>query len=274
MGCAASAPITIAKDCCLLLQSALISAVRVTVTAPAPLRALLIAAPLLVLASPALAAPGLGDEVYGATYQKGTSEFEARYGALNGGWDSGEEALKLEAAHVPLKNLRVAAQVEIEREPGGQRHVTEASVEVVYTLGRAAGIDFAVYGEYAKGFRGGPDALEAKLILERRSGPFDARLNLVAERPLVSGERIALSYAASADMQVVGDVRAGVAAFGDLGTFHRFAPRAEHFLGPIVKGEVEALGPELEIEAGYLFPLAAARDNSRGQFRLIVSLEF
>lgn len=256
------------------MQSALISDGQVTVTTSKPLRSLLFAAPMLVFASPASAAPGLGDEVYGATYEKGTSEFEARYGALNGGRDSGEDALKLEAAHVPLKNLRVAAQVEIERDPGGPRRVTEASVEVVYTLGRAAGIDFAVYGEYAKGFRGNSDALEAKLILERRAGPYDARLNLVAERPLASGERVELSYAASADMQVKGDFRAGVAAFGDLGTFHRFAPRAEHFLGPIVKGEVEAFGPELEIEAGYLFPLAAARDNSRGQFRLIVSVEF
>lgn len=245
-------------------------------TSPAsvPLRALLLAAPLLGLASPAHAAPGLGDEVYGATYQKGTSEFEARYGALNGGADGGEDALKLEAAHVPLKNLRVAAQVEIEREAGGQRHVTEASVEAVYTIGRAAGIDFAVYGEYAKGFRGNPDALEAKLILERRAGPFDARLNLVAERPLAHGERTELSYAASADMQIAGDFRAGLAAFGDLGTFQRFAPNAEHFLGPVVKAEVETFGPELEIEAGYLFALAKARDNTHGQFRLIVSLEF
>ena len=240
----------------------------------APLRALLLAAPLLALAAPAHAAPGLGDEVYGATYQQGTSEFEARYGAQNGGADSGEDALKLEAAHVPLKNLRVAAQVEIEREAGGRRHVAEASVEAVYTLGRAAGIDFAAYAEYAKGFRGNPDALEAKLILERRAGPLDARLNIIAARPLAHGERTEFAYAASADMQVAGEFRAGVAAFGDLGTVHRFAPRAEHFLGPVVKGELEAFGPELEIEAGYLFALAQARDNTRGQFRLIVSLEF
>ena len=245
-----------------------------TIAIPAALRALPLAAPLLALASQAHAAPGLGDEVYGATYQQGTSEFEARYGALAGGKDGGADALKLEAAHVPLKNLRLAAQVEIERDAGGSRHVSEASVEAVYTLGRAAGIDIAIYGEYAKGFRGNPDGLEAKLILERRAGPLDARLNLVAERPLAHGERTELSYAASADMAIAGDWRAGLAAFGDLGTFHRFAPRAEHFLGPVLKGEVEAFGPELEIEAGYLFALAQARDNTRGQFRLIVSIEF
>ena len=241
---------------------------------PAPLRALLLAGPLFAWAGPAFAAPGLGDEVYGATYRKGTSEFEARYGAVNGGRTRGEDAPKLDAAHVPLKNLRVAAQMEVEREPGGGRHVTQASVEAVYTLGQAAGIDVAVYGEYAKGFRGEPDALEAKLILEKRAGPFDARLNLVAERPLAHGERTELSYAASADVAIAGDLRAGAAAFGDLGTVHRFAPRAEHFLGPVLKGEVEAFGPELEIEAGYLFALAQARDNMRGQFRLIVSVEF
>jgi len=241
---------------------------------PALLRAITLTAALVASTSAAHAAPGLGDEVYGATYEKGSSEFEARFGALNGGTAGGEDALKFEAAHVPTKNLRLAAQIETQRTAGGPRQVTEASVEAVYTLGHAAGIDFAVYGEYAKGFRDQPDAVEAKLILEHRAGPFDARLNLIAERPLAHGERTELGYAASADMRVAGDFRAGLAAFGELGTVHRFAPRAEHFLGPVVKGEVEAFGPELEIEAGYLFALAQARDNTRGQFRLIVSLEF
>ncbi len=232
-------------------------------------------AALLVLAAPAAGAePGLGDEVYGATYTKGTSEFEARYGALAGGPHDGGDALKLEAAHVPLKNLRVATQVALERDPAGHRKLTEAAVEAVYTVGHAAGIDIAVYGEYAFGFNGEHDALETKLILEHRAGPFDARLNLVAEKALAHGERMEFNYAASADFAVAGEVRAGLAAFGDLGTAHRFLPRAEHFLGPVVKGEIEALGPELEIEAGYLFALSKARENTHGQFRLIVELEF
>ena len=229
---------------------------------------------LLALPAAARAEPGLGDEVYGAAYTKGTSEFEARYGALAGGKDDGGDALKLEAAHVPLKNLRVATQVALEREPGGRRRVAEAAVEAVYTLGHVAGFDVAAYGEYAFGFNGQHDALETKLILQHRAGPFDARLHLVADKALAHGERGEFNYAASADIAVAGEVRAGLAAFGDLGTAHRFLPRAEHFLGPIVKGEIEALGPELEIEAGYLFALSKARENTHGQFRLIVDLEF
>ena len=41
-------------------------------------------------------APGMGDEVYGATVEKGEAEIEARYGALDGGPDDGEDVLKLE----------------------------------------------------------------------------------------------------------------------------------------------------------------------------------
>ncbi|BEV00962.1 hypothetical protein [Novosphingobium olei] len=224
----------------------------------------------------AFAAPGTGDEVYGATTEAGKVELETRYGRLLGGADAGEDALKLEAAYSPSSRLRLGAQVELEREPSGPRKAEAMSFEAIYGLGRVAGIDVAVYGEYEVGLlHETPDALEGKILLQRKAGPFDARLNLIFQKALATGERVQLGYAASADYAVAGDeVRLGLAAFGELGDFRRFAPHAEHFLGPVVKGEVEGLGPEIAIEAGYLFAIDKARDDTRGQLRLLLEVEF
>lgn len=227
----------------------------------------------LAWTSHAQAAPGLGDEVYGATAEAGKTEVEARYDRLTGGPDNGEDVIKIEATHDFNDRLRVGLFTEFEREPEQLRRAEEAGIEVIYTLGQAAGIDFAVYGEYALGLNGNADAMEAKLIMERRKGPFDMRFNLTAEKPLIDGERVELSYAASADY-AIGEVRVGVEAFGDLGTFREFAPYAEHFVGPKASVEIEGLGPEIELSAGYLFALAKAREDTNGQLRLSLEAEF
>lgn len=230
-----------------------------------------------VIASSALAAPGVGGKVYGATVEAGVSEFEARYGRLMGRADDGEDGLVLEAAHGFSSRFYGAALVELEREAGEHREVEAVSVEGIYALGQIGrtGIDVALYGEYEVGLHGA-DAVEAKLLLEKRAGGLDARLNLIAQKPLRQGDRVQLGYAASIDQAVVGDFRLGAAAFGDLGTFHDLAPHAEHFVGPIAKTEFEGLPGhgELELETGYLFALDRARDDSRGQFRLLLEYEF
>ena len=146
--------------------------------------------------------------------------------------------------------------------------------EAIYYLGHVAGVDVAVYGEYSVG-SGRPDKAETKLLLERNTRSFDARLNLIAEKPLASGELVELAYAASFDVPAARNFRVGVAAFGELGTFRNFAPREEHYAGPIIKTVIEKLGGHtLKIEAGYLFALGEARDKARGLARLIAELEF
>lgn len=225
-------------------------------------------------ASAAAAAPGLGDEVYGAEASRGTTELEARYHRLNGKQADGEDVLKLEATHHVSDRLRLAAFGEFGREPGTSRQADEAGIEAIYTLGRAAGFTFALYGEYALGFHGNADALETKLIVERRRGPLDIRFNLTAEKPLADHAPVELGYAAAADYAVTEELRLGLEGFGELGTFSTFAPRAEHYLGPRASTEIEGLGPELELSAGYLFPLGAARDDARGQLRIALEMEF
>lgn len=220
-----------------------------------------------------LAAPGLGEKVYGATVTAGETEFEARYGALAGGADDGEDALTLEVEHGVSSRLAIGVLAEFEKEPGQRRRLEEVAVEAIVPLGRieALQLDTALYAEYGA-VRGGHDVLETKLLLQHRRGPFDARLNLAAEKRLGTHDPMELGYAASAGWEAFGEVSLGVEAFGEMGSTRNFLPRAEHFLGPFAKVEVEHLpgGSEVEIEAGYLFALAAARDDTKGQFRLML----
>ena len=247
------------------------------------MKKLLCAACLVLLpATPALAAPGLGGEVYSATVEKGETEIEAQYDRLNGGADDGKEVLKLEVGHGVTDRLRIAGFAEFGKEPGGSRRAEELAIEAIYHLGTIGGIDFAAYGEYAIALHG-TDAIEAKLLMQHRSGPWDLRLNLTAEKPLQSDEKVELEYAASADVAVADRLRIGAQAFGDLGTFSHFGPAAEHFAGPVAKlrlikiADSDGDGDDhggLSLSAGYLFALGQTRDDTDGQFRLKLEMEF
>ncbi|MDE2436952.1 MAG: hypothetical protein KGM49_11890 [Sphingomonadales bacterium] len=227
----------------------------------------------LALPQSALAAPGMGDEVYGAEIETGKVELESRYGALAGGPADGEDALKLEAAYSVNDRLRVAALGEFEHTPGSARKATAMGIEAIYRLGKVGDVSVALYGEYEVAFDGA-DKVETKLILQRRKGPLDLRFNLIAEKPLDSHAPVELGYAASADYRVIGDVSLGARAFGELGTFNRAFPYAEHYVGPVAKVEFEPFGQEIELEAGYLFAVGKARQDTKGQVRVMLGVEF
>lgn len=219
------------------------------------------------------AAPGLGAEVYGAQVEKGEAEVETIYGRLDGGSEGGEDVLKLEAAYGFTDRLRLGVVGEIEKEPLSEREFEAAGIEAIYELGNVGGVQFAAYGEYEIVFEGA-DKIETKLLMQRQAGPVDLRFNLIAEKALEKHADVEFEYAASADVEALGEIRLGVQAYGELGTADHFLPRAEHFVGPVAKAEIEGLGPEFEVEAGYLFALGEAREETDGQFRLALEMEF
>jgi len=238
---------------------------------------LLAATAAALAATPAAAAPGLGGKVYGARIEKGVTEIEMRYGRLAGDAADGEDAAVLELSHAFTDNFLAGVLVETEREPREDRKVEAYSIETIGHIGRidALDLDVALYGEY-EAVRNGTDEIEAKLLLQHTKGPFDARLNLVFGKELEKGAPVELGYAASADWATFGEFRLGAEAFGNLGSTHDFLPRDEHFAGPMVRTEIEHLPGkgELEIEAGYLFALGKSRDETDGQFRLVLEYEF
>jgi hypothetical protein len=234
-----------------------------------------VAAAALLAAAPALAAPGLGEKVYGTDVNKGVFELESRYGRLNGGPDDGEWKWVGEAAYGFSDRLYGAVLTEAEREPGADGQFEEVALEGVYRIGTLpGGVDFAVYGEYAANLKAEGDAVEFKALFEKQKGPFDGRLNLIAEHGLGDDDWTEYGYAASADWEVAHELRLGVAAFGDLGDDERWGGRREHFLGPVIKKDFDELPVgELEVEAGYLFAAGAAKDDADGQFRLLLEWE-
>jgi hypothetical protein len=237
----------------------------------------IIAILLLISSAPAVAAPGVGQKVYGARVEKGITEIEARYGRLAGARTDGEDGTVLELSHGFSERFYGGMLMEFEREPPGRRRLEAMGVEGIVALGHihALDADVAVYAEY-EAVRGSSDRVETKLLLQHQRGSFDGRLNLIAERRLRRGEGIEFGYAASADWQLVGELRGGVTAFGDVGTTKSLFKRNAHFLGPILKTEIEHLPSkgELGIELGYLVALGAARDETRGQARLLLEYEF
>ena len=230
---------------------------------------------LITAPAAAMAAPGLGSKVYGTEVEKGEFELESRYGQLTGGPDDGEWAWVGEAAYGFTDRFYGAVLVEAEREPGLEAEFEAISVEGLYEVGQLPGdIGFAVYGEYEATLHGAPDAVEFKALFEKQAGRFDARLNLIAQRPLDDNAEWAFGYAAQADWEVAHDVRLGVQAFGGAGDEHGFGGRREAFVGPAVEVEFDELpiDGELEVGVGYLFAVGAARDDANGQARF--SLEY
>lgn len=227
----------------------------------------------------AAAAPGLDSKVYGTQIEPGITELESRYARLTGKQGDGTSALVLEASHGFSNRFYGALLTTLDHAPDSPTEVVGIALEGIYRVGTIPGIgvDVALYGEYAVAFRNEPHNLEFKALLEKSVGGLDTRLNLVAERLIRSSAPVVFSYAASADYPIIGDeIRLGVQAFGDLGDTHRFAGRQEHFIGPVAKFEIEHMpfGGELGIETGYLFAAGAARDNARGQARLLLEWEF
>jgi hypothetical protein len=227
-------------------------------------------AALSLSAGHALAAPGLGSEVYGARVEKGVTEVEARYGELTGGPDDGEAALVLEANHGFTDRFKGAIEAEFEREPGDNAQAEAVSLEGVYYLGQVAGVDLGVHGEYEANLHGEGDAIELQALFQKTAGPFDGRLNLGWERGLGDqNDSNEFGYKASAMWEVAHELKLGAKAFGDLGDDDGFGGRREHFAGPVVQWELDEIpGGEFGIEAGYLFALGSARDDADGQLRL------
>lgn len=229
---------------------------------------------LLLAASPAVAGE-LTTKVYGATLEPGMTELEMRLGRMTGGDASGETGLLFEAAHHFSNRFYAGLETEFERESGGNLELEAIAVDSIVTLGRIKplGVDVAILGEY-EATRRGSDALVGKLLLEKRAGEFDARLNLIAEKPLDGGVPVQLGYAASADFEVAEELRLGAVALGELGSTRDSTTRGRHFLGPVVKYGIEhAAGGELGIETGYLFALGEARHETTGQIRLLLEFE-
>jgi hypothetical protein len=224
----------------------------------------------------AQAEPGLAGEVYDPAVTQGETEFELRGGILSGGDDDGAWQVKAEAGHAMTEWWRPALVAEWEYE-GGDAEFTAFALENVFdfTVTRDWPVHFGAYIEY-EATEEGPDAVELKLLMARRRGPLDLRLNLIGEREVGKsadntweyGYALQAGYAFNEDFQI------GVQGFGDSGTDDDFGDLDDqaHYWGPFAQFEVGDIGAhEIELQLGYL--AGFGESEADGQFRIKLEYE-
>lgn len=235
---------------------------------------------VLAAAGRAAADPRLDEKVYDPYPRNHVLEVET-YGAREiGGALDGAGASKIELEYGVNDRLTLAAVGTVSGGAGDSTRLRGAGVEAIYYLGQIPklGVDVGLYGEFAGGLHGDTGALEGKLLFAKVAGRFEGLLNLIAERPLHDPEEryASYGYAASATWRTVGALRAGVEAFGDLGSDHGFlSGRQGAYVGPTLMWEGRPHGSPVEIElgAGWLKAVAADRAEADSQVRFTLALE-
>ena len=226
-------------------------------------------------------APGLSNKVYSPYVRNGVTELELRGGRLNGGPLDGEQAAVVELERGINDRVSLAIVGEFEQHAGEAGKLDSIGVEGVIYIGQipGLGVDVGGYLEYEQRLHNESGVVEAKLLLAKRSGPFEARLNVISQTPLTDrpGEGdTELGYAAQGTVDVSRGLKLGAQAFGDAGTTRSLGGRQGHYLGPVANWELRPSwmkGGELELEAAYLLPMGTARADSSGQLQLMVEFE-
>lgn len=212
----------------------------------------------------AYAEPGGTSTVYGPSVERGESELEYRGAVFSGGALDSAVLHRTEAGYAFTDWWRPALVLQATDMPGASAELTSVAIENVFdfTQTRAWPVHFGAYAEYSFGQNGRDDALEFKLLAERRSGSLTARLNLIAERHVGTGtsDEWEYGYAARANWRVDTRWSAGIEAFGEPDAqAHYWGPRATFSFG------------EASLALGYLVGFDDAEAD--GQFRLALELE-
>ena len=215
-------------------------------------------------ANAAHAEPGGTSNVYGPSVERGESELEYRGAAFNGGALDDALLHRVEAGYAFTDWWRPALVLQAADTPGAAAELTSISIENVFDFAatRSWPVHFGGYAEYSFGQNGRDDAIEFKLLAERRSGPVTTRLNLIAERHVGDGasDEWEYGYAARAMWRANDRWSLGLEGFGEPeARAHYWGPRASLSLG------------EASIALAYLAGLDEAEAD--GQVRIALELE-
>jgi hypothetical protein len=234
----------------------------------------------MAAAGVATADPRLDEKVYTPYVENGVAEVETRVGGEVGGALGGETTTVVEAEYGLNDRVSLAFVGALGRAPGDAARLNSFGLEAVAYVGQipALGVDTGLYLEYGRGLHGETDTLEAKMLFAKTKGRFQALANLIVEKPVTApqGEAIATyGYAASVTWRVIGRLRLGAEAFGDLGSDRAFLGRQGAYVGPEARWAARPRGSpvEIEVDAGWLASAGTDRDEARSQLRLAVELE-
>jgi len=152
----------------------------------------------------------------------------------------------------------------------------EFKVETKYRFADAGKwpLDVALYAEYANpnGHRAiASDELEGKLILSRDFGPWNAAVNLIAEKPINTGSHWEYEYTAGLSYGVTARTRLGLEIKQGLGDSKDFDFSARQPLY-LVPGIYTSLTPHVRLLVGPAFGLTRVSDDL--QLKSLVEIEF
>ena len=115
--------------------------------------------------------------------------------------------------------------------------------------------------------------MAANVRLHHASGPLDLRVDFKGNKALDAASEMRLSYDSAAVYNLNRALALGVKARGNLGTFDRFAPHAEHDAGAFARLNLLGKGGALSAETGYDVKVGPDAPPSQGQVRANVNLK-
>lgn len=192
--------------------------------------------------------------------------------------DGGQQH-KLEIEYVPTAYWSTALFGEWEQEPGGSLRGTEIAWENIFQLtpqGRYW-VDVGLLAEYAHSLeRGGDDALELGVLLEKELSRSVLTMNLLAERALVSGTDTELEYAMRWRYRLNQRIEPGIEIHGGFGEWEHFGSLNdhEHSAGPAVFGRTRRADGRAAFKYEAALLIGLTHDSPDATLRLQLEYEF
>jgi len=219
-----------------------------------------------------------GDKVYSPIVHKGELELEF-IGHRDKG---GDQSHKWEVGYGVTDRWSTALFLETEKEPGDPLKAEAFAWENIIQLTEQGEhwLDAGLYLEYEHGIRAdGHDKLEGKLLLEKETGRFVNRVNIIFEKE-ISGpnpDGLELGYAWQTRYRLIRAFEFGVEGFGGFGELSEFKParEQEHTLGPVIGGVIPIAAKwNFKYELGYQVGLSAAAPDHRAKAMLELETYF
>lgn len=241
-----------------------------------------VAAGLLVIAAAAVAIPRpaqAAHTVYSPIVEAGERAFEFRghRDFDSGPEQDGAEQAKLEFEWAPFARWRAELLLEMEREPGADRELTEIAWENVFQLTEQGErwADLGLLAEYAHSLEDdGSDKLELGFLAQKAMGRHLTTANLIVERELGGDGVTEAEYAVQYRYRHAEALEPGVECHGALGETGQWGALSSQRqqLGPAIFGAVRGTGSKFSYEAAVLFGLTG--ESPAATLRLQLEYEF
>lgn len=178
------------------------------------------------------------------------------------------------AGYGVLPRLFLESYAEIEHAPGGEAEVEAIEAEGKLQLTEAGEywLDAGLLFEYEFGLENENDAVSGSLLLQKETGSLLHLANLIAERPLGSGDTVETGVSWSTRYRAGRFFEPAIEYHGRFGPVSGGTPfdRQTHYAGPVAYGRLGSL----RYDVGYLFGLSDAAADGLIKWNLEYEIRF